>query len=752
MKIALALFFISMSALANTNQEARVLLKNISSKKEAILSKVKAMNTPLIKFSVQPAIVMQDAPFTLFAQPLTGFEDTELLLSAKLNHKAVQLERPGQTEMWIYDAPKGFEIKNNTYTAQLFARDKPQADAIRDAIQTLTLEIADLQSQIDNTSDVDLRNQLIAQRDEKISLKSELQTALNNLKFKIGEESYQFATLENPNSPNVPHITRINPDAGPANGGDTVNLVGTGFAANMQVKVGGILAATTYQNSTSATFVVPMQMKAGAKNVEVRILGATAQDPVKNAILKQGYLAIGDQNQPPVFASTGIFAESNSEGVPISVGLSSGDTFSDPDGQVVDCYWTLGGITVHGDPQDFCFVQQDLVTAGDIPATLTIVDNLGATASQGADLHIENSPIPTGLFTMDPAGGSAPLTVAFDASGSTIPGGGTINNYRWRFGDTGANFFGATQSHTYNNGGVFRVQLREIGLNGALPGSGWSSVNRTSAKVYNNGNAPSFGTEPYAQVRFPGGREVLVNAPMNFDGSVSFDPTFGGGIASYSWDFNDYNCTNNCTSTEAIDVHSYLDPGKYFPSLTVTNAGGGQSTIFKEVYVVNQGHAPRAIVKADVTEGIAPLTVNFDASGSYDFDGPIAYFGFGDGDQNQFPQDAQAQVSYTYENPGVYYPFFIVRDNDNNQVSEGLPITVFPAKYQLEKKTRKLSGDDGERERQEQMRILSNACRLGKGRACFDLSKYYLEDGDSFSAGELKSRACTLGYQAACGK
>jgi sugar lactone lactonase YvrE len=69
---------------------------------------------------------------------------------------------------------------------------------------------------------------------------------------------------------------------------------------------------------------------------------------------------------------------------------------------------------------------------------------------------VANTP-PTAAFTANPTSGAAPLTVNFDASGST-DANGTIVSYSWAFGD-GQVGAGVTPSHTYTGAGSFTAIL-----------------------------------------------------------------------------------------------------------------------------------------------------------------------------------------------------------------------------------------------------------------------------------------------------
>jgi len=67
-----------------------------------------------------------------------------------------------------------------------------------------------------------------------------------------------------------------------------------------------------------------------------------------------------------------------------------------------------------------------------------------------------NSP-PVASFVMSPTAGEAPLTVDFDASGST-DADGNIVSYEWGFGD-GNNGTGVTIEHVFNAADTYTITL-----------------------------------------------------------------------------------------------------------------------------------------------------------------------------------------------------------------------------------------------------------------------------------------------------
>lgn len=124
---------------------------------------------------------------------------------------------------------------------------------------------------------------------------------------------------------------------------------------------------------------------------------------------------------------------------------------ADPDGSIVSYAWAFGdGTTGTG-----ASVGHTYAAAGDYTATLTVTDNLGATASTTRTVSVTAAPNlpPTAV-----AGASCGfLACTFDASGSTDPDG-SIVSYAWAFGD-GATGTGATVAHPYAAPGSYTATL-----------------------------------------------------------------------------------------------------------------------------------------------------------------------------------------------------------------------------------------------------------------------------------------------------
>jgi PKD repeat protein len=103
---------------------------------------------------------------------------------------------------------------------------------------------------------------------------------------------------------------------------------------------------------------------------------------------------------------------------------------------------------------------RDLWTASG--PSLTDFEEVDITPLKVADGSIEISsappPVgPTASFTATPTSGTAPLTVAFNSTGST-PGDAPITGWSWTFGDSGTST-SQNPSHTYATPGTYTVNL-----------------------------------------------------------------------------------------------------------------------------------------------------------------------------------------------------------------------------------------------------------------------------------------------------
>ncbi|NNF17271.1 MAG: PKD domain-containing protein, partial [Gammaproteobacteria bacterium] len=257
----------------------------------------------------------------------------------------------------------------------------------------------------------------------------------------------------------------------------------------------------------------------------------------------------GAPNLPPsVFISYG----PNVGVAPLSVQFD-GTRSSDPDGSIVAYAWEFGdGATASG-PQ----VSHVYQTGGAITARLTVTDNRGGTSTAEVPLQITPPTIPPtsdlAYFLSDPTARAAPLTVRFDASGST-DSDGDIVAYQWDVGD-GATSGDALFTHTYTTPGTYTVVLH------VTDNSGRIATSLTQVDVL----------EPAAAAF--SASDTSGEAPLfvAFDGAGS-----GGYIKHYEWDFGDGDVRWFAAAEHQVlpQTKLYKAPGTYTATLTVTDIFG----------------------------------------------------------------------------------------------------------------------------------------------------------------------------------
>ena len=209
------------------------------------------------------------------------------------------------------------------------------------------------------------------------------------------------------------------------------------------------------------------------------------------------------------------------------------------------------------------------------PATITVLDP------------------PAAVFTADPTGGNAPLTVQF-----TDRSTGNVTAWLWDFGDGNTSTV-QNPAHTYESAGRYTVSLN------ASNAYGHSTSTSTTITVLDP-PAAGFTVDP-----------TEGNTPL----TVQFTDRSAGNVTAWLWDFGDGN-----TSTVQNPAHTYESAGRYNVSLNASNAYGYNLSSPATITVLD----PLATnFTANVTAGVAPLAVQFtdNSAGS-----PTAWnWSFGDG-------------------------------------------------------------------------------------------------------------------------
>lgn len=257
-------------------------------------------------------------------------------------------------------------------------------------------------------------------------------------------------------------------------------------------------------------------------------------------------------NQLPVAQVT---ASPSGGTVPLDVAFSSAGSV-DPDGTIVSYAWTFGDGATSADPDPM----HTYTTGGNYLATLTVTDNVGATASATVPIAatVPGNAAPTAVAAATPASGTTPLEVVFSSAGSTDVDG-TIVSYAWSFAD-GATSADADPVHTFTVAGSYVVTLVVTDDDGAIGTATTTVVVSDPANVLPDAVLDAdatAGVSPFA---------------VAFDTSASDDSD--GVIVSRSLDFGD----GTPASTAVSPSHTYVSGGVYAATLTVTDDDGAVAT------------------------------------------------------------------------------------------------------------------------------------------------------------------------------
>ncbi len=255
-------------------------------------------------------------------------------------------------------------------------------------------------------------------------------------------------------------------------------------------------------------------------------------------------------------------------------------------------------------------------------STGTYTVTLGVSGPGGNDLRVEPGYItvnplpgpPIASFTASPTSGIAPLVVTFTNTTT-----GVFTSTLWDFGD-GSTSGQINPAHAFTGKGVYTVTLTATG-----PG-GMDVETKPSLITVYEPVAAGFSAVPTSGV-----------IPLQ----VAFSNQSSGDFASSSWDFGD-----GATSNQKNPAHTYVSPGVYTVSLTISGPGGTDSEV-KSGYISVSVPAPVAGFTASPQSGQPPLNVVF-TDGST---GDIAAWAwdFGDGGTSTV-----RNPSHSYTSVGVY--------------------------------------------------------------------------------------------------
>ncbi|WP_281085505.1 DUF2341 domain-containing protein [Methanosarcina acetivorans] len=285
----------------------------------------------------------------------------------------------------------------------------------------------------------------------------------------------------------------------------------------------------------------------------------------------------------------------------------------------VDFHWTLDGtansytLTVNVDPEN-------AVNEGN-ESNNTLTALVGTTTA----------PIPVADFTATPTAGEVPLTVNFTDQSANSP-----LSWTWDFNNDGTmDSIMQNPTYTYDTPGNYTVKL-------TVSNGGGNDEEVKTDYIFVNYKRPI--------VNFTANL-TKGNAPL----TVQFNDTSLNSPTVWYWDFGD-----NTISTEQNPVHTYTAAGNYTVNLTVTNAGGSNSSIKTEYITVGSG-VPIANFTANTVSGYTPLEIRFFDTSTIN---PTSWaWDFGDNTTS-----TEQNPVHTYISPGLYTVNFTVSNDYGSDI------------------------------------------------------------------------------------
>ena len=327
------------------------------------------------------------------------------------------------------------------------------------------------------------------------------------------------------------------------------------------------------------------------------------------------------------------------------------DTSVDVEGPLVAWHWDFGD-TQTADVQN---PEHIYASPGKYRVTLTVTDSGGLQASGTIEITVlppgNNPPIANFNYSQQ----NRKLVVDFtDTSTDTD---GTIVSWIWDFGDS---FTDSIQnpSHTYISAGTYQVTL-------TVTDNGGKSSFITKNVVVNPlvNQAPIISSITGNQTSF---KPLVVKFT-----EASSDPD--GFITQWDWNFGDGHTFSTTNSALKNPSNTYLFPGTYTVSLTVTDDGlpdgtnkkTATSSITFVVVPPPANQPPVALFTVDSNNVLAPATILF-TDASTDADGKIVswLWEFEAGSTIFYnSQTYQKSVSHTFTKSGTYPVKLTVTDD-----------------------------------------------------------------------------------------
>lgn len=312
--------------------------------------------------------------------------------------------------------------------------------------------------------------------------------------------------------------------------------MGDGSATKQSSKV-------TYEFETTGTYEVTLTIYDKDGNTDSTILEVT--------VIEEGEAPVPDISTVPA-ASGGVVSGS----VPFEVDFDATGS-KDPEDDIIDYEWDFdndGSVDDTGTAASYTYEE-----VGAYEARLIVTDSVGNTEETAVSIEVTEQGVVADLES-DLSNGEVPLTVKFDASGSTYKEG-SIASYDYDFGDGSTYTGGSTVTYKYTDVGTFMVTLTVTGTDGKKDTDSVQVVVRPVALTAcftvntDSGNAPLF---------------------VSVDSNCS-----QGTVDTYEWNFGD----GEISYDRKPAVHTYAEAGAYTITLEVTGDTGVVDSFSKTITV-----------------------------------------------------------------------------------------------------------------------------------------------------------------------
>lgn len=243
--------------------------------------------------------------------------------------------------------------------------------------------------------------------------------------------------------------------------------------------------------------------------------------------------------------------------VPLKVSFD-GSSSIDPEDDIVSYEWDFDGDGVSDETGDTASTTYQEM--GSYEAMLLVTDSVGNTNEKTITITVTQQGIQA-VLEASTSNGEVPLTVQFDASGSSYKEG-SIVSHEIDFGDGSALYVGdATVTYKYNAVGTYTVTLTVVGDDGTRASDSMQIVVRPVSLT------------ACFEVNTDSGSAPLL---------VVVDPSCSQGtIRSYEWNFGD----GQISFDRKPETHSYTTKGTYTITLEITESTGIVDTFTQTVTV-----------------------------------------------------------------------------------------------------------------------------------------------------------------------